>query len=350
MQKILLLLYFEEEGYGRRLLRFLSAKKHPYLHPELVTDREQLVKREESSSQKTVILTDEANVYEDGKERTILLTGEQDRSEKKIFQYQSAEAIYEELLGQLDIAEAMKSMAQQSAGDRKEESGIILLFSLDGCGVTATAVMLSQYLGKRGKSLYISLSGFPVYYSGEFTKKPDFQKKGLGELLFCSGEDAFAVRLNSSVQKFGNADLLAPPAHFKDIADCSGEDWRRLLERLQKKGGYDFVVIEMDQLFESVLELLELGEKIMVFSRDNAFGKVRKEVFRRYCRMEGRETLLARTQFLCPPGSAGEWESGLTQQSVAEWSENSPVMREMELLWRDEGREEENVCILEDFG
>lgn len=345
MQNILLLLYFEEEAYGRRLLRFLSEKKNPFFRPELVTGRKQLTERENASSKKTIILTDQTKVYEGGKEKTILLTGEQDRGEKKIFQYQCAEAIYKELLDQLNI----KSTAQQYAAERKEGSGVFLLFSLDGCGITATAVMLSQYLGQYRKCLYMSCSGFPVFYSDQFSKKPDFQKKGLDELLFCSGKEAFVSRLQSTVQKFGNADLLAPSAHFRDLFDCSGKDWSGLLEKIQKEGGYDSVVIEIDQLFESVMELFELGEHILVFSQNNAFGKVRREVFRRYCRMEGKEALLARVQFRDTPGAVGEWENGLAQQSVAEWSGNSPVMREMELLWTEERGEEENVCLLEDF-
>lgn len=345
MQGAYLLLHFEEEAYGRRFLRFLSGKKHAFLHPELVTDRHQLAGRIRLSSEKTVILTDSVDVYEDEGERAILLAGEQNRNQQKIFQYQSAEAIYEELL----IQTGLQTLAQRFVPEQDEKSGVLLLFSLDGCGVTATAVMLSQYLGKRGKCLYLSLSGFPVYYSGEFVKEPDFLKPGLADLLFCSGEEAFASRLPSAIQEFGNADLLSPPPHFKDLFDCSKDDWRQLFERLQCQGGYDSVVIEIGQLFESVMDLLDLGEKVMIFSQNNAFGKVRREVFRQYCRMEGRDSLLDRVQFHVPPEAVTEWESGLPQQSLTEWSANSPIMQEMESLCTEDREEEEHVCIWEDF-
>ena len=62
MQNILLLLYFEEEAYGRRLLRFLSEKKNPFFRPELVTGRKQLTERKNASSKKTIILTDQTKV------------------------------------------------------------------------------------------------------------------------------------------------------------------------------------------------------------------------------------------------------------------------------------------------
>lgn len=346
MKTVLLLLYFKEEAYGRRLLYFLMGKKHPFFHPELVTSREKLQKRAGATTKKTVILTDDTKVYEDETKNVVLLTGEQNRQQQKIFQFQCAEAIYEELLAQLGV-----QMEVQSPAREKEKSqGVILLFSLDGCGATATSVLLSQYLGQRGKCLYFSLSGFPVYYGSEFAKEPDFQKQGLGELLFCAGQESMETHLQSVTQRFGNADLLSPPPHFKDIFDCSPEDWRQLFSQLKKQGGYDTIVVEVGQLFESVMELLELGDQILIFAKENAFGKVRKAAFRRYCQMEQREQLLARVSYHAPPEDAEKWEYELAQQSLAEWGGNSPVMQEMERLLTYEQKEEDDVCIWEDLG
>lgn len=346
MKTVLLLLYFKEEAYGRRLLYFLMGKKHPSLHPELVTSREKIQKIVGATTKHTVILTDDQKVYEDETKNVVLLTGEQSREQQKIFQFQCAEAIYEELIAQLGL----QIKVQVPVREREKSQGVILLFTLDGCGVTATSVLLSQYLGQRGKCLYFSLAGFPVYYGSEFTKEPDFQKQGLGELLFCDEKEDMEGQLQSLIQKFGSADLLSPPAHFKDILDCSPEDWRKLFYQLKKQGGYDTIVVEIGQLFESVMELLELGDQILIFAKENAFGKVRKAAFRRYCQMEQKEQLLNRVTYHAPPEDAGEWEHELAQQSLAEWGGNSPIMQEMESLLTDERKEEENVCIYEDLG
>lgn len=346
METILLLLYFKEEAYGRRLLHFLSGKRHPCLHPELITRREKLEQRVTGTAAKAVILTDDTSVYGTGTGNVILLAGEQNSGQQKIFQFQNAEAIYEELLARLGL----QKMVQQPVCESEKVSGVILLFSLDGYGITATSVLLSQYLGQQGRCLYFSLSGFPVFYGSEFVKKPDFGSRGLGELLFCSGQENFESLLPSIRQPFGRADLLCPLAHFKDLRDCSMEDWSRLFARLQKEGDYDSIVIEIGQPFETVMELLELGDRVLVFSSDNALGRVREEVFRQYCQMEKREDLLAKVVFHTPPEAVEKWECELPQQSLAEWAENSPAMREMERLLIEGRKEEEDVCVLEEFG
>lgn len=346
MRTVLLLLYFKEESYGKRLLYFLMGKKHPLFHPELVTSREGILERAGETTKETVILTDDSRVYEDESKNVVLLTGEQNRKQQKIFQFQCAEAVYEELLAQLGLQAKMPVPVLE----KEKTEGVILLVSLDGYGAGATTILLSQYLAKRGKCLYLSLSGFPVYYGSEFSKEPDFEKPGLGELLFCTGGDGGGLPSESVIHKFGNAEMICPLAHFKDICDCSGEDWRQLFSKLKEQGGYDTIVVEVGQLFESVMELLELGDRILIFAKDNAFGRVKRAVFKRYCQMEQKEKLLERVTEHIPPEDVERWELELAQQSLSEWGSNAPVMKEMERLLAKKGEEEENVCIWEDLG
>ncbi len=342
MEDIRILLYLDEEAYGQRFLRFLSGKKDPRIHPELVTEKDMLLRRVGISSQRIVVLTDDESVYEDGKREVILLAGEQDGPKKKIFQYQRAEKIYEQLLALLHMEKAV------SREDAAKE-GVIMLFSPDGGDRTETAVLLSQYLGKQGKCLYISLSGFPVYYGSEYEKEPSFLTPGLGELLLCPGQEFLADKLSHFVQPFGSADMLAPLPHYKDLLDCSIEDWRHLLDWLRNEGGYDSVVVEVGQLFETLLDLLELGDRILIFNGKDAIGKVRGKVFCHYCQMEQRNSLLERAEFIPIPEEAEEWRQSLSMQTLSEWASNNRIMGQMKDLLEGR-REEEDVCMWEDLG
>lgn len=346
MAGIVLLLYVKEEGYGRRLLHFLLGKRQPGLHPELVTEKKMLMQRAGTSGEQIVILTDDAGVQEDEKRKVILLAGEQDRERQKIFQYQCGEGIYQELVAQLGL----KEVPQQPMEEKKKIKGVIMLFSTEGSGVTVTAVMLSQYLGRQGKCLYLCLSAFPVFYCGELRKEPPFETPGLEELLFDSEHELSQEKIGQLIQKFGYADILAPMCHFKDILDCSMEDWQRLLDCICREGGYDTVVVELGQIFESVMEFLELGDHVWLLRRRNTLGEIRDDVFRHYCHMEKKEELLDRTEFIPIPERWEEWEEQLCIQSLAEWGSNAQMMQEIENLWEREKEEEENVCIWEDLG
>ena len=88
MEDVVLFLYLREEEYGRRLLRFFLNKKNPWLHPELITEKQHLVRRVSLREERLAVLTDDRTVQADEKVEIIYLSNEQDREQKKIFQYQ----------------------------------------------------------------------------------------------------------------------------------------------------------------------------------------------------------------------------------------------------------------------
>ena len=344
MEQIILLLYFREENYGRRFLRFLNGKKNPQIRPELVTERDGVLRRVGTTSDRLVVVTDDDTICEDGKREVVLLTGEQNRKEKKIFQYQCADGIYTELAALLGVE---KKPQEQMGGERGQ--GIVMFFSPGEAPVTELAVLESQYLGLQGRCLYISLSGFPVYYSEEFQKEPDYQVPGLGELMLCPAEEMFAQKLQQLVQPFGRAEMLAPFSHYKELFDCTAEDWSLLLRRLRKEGGYDSVIVETGALFDSLLDLLNLSDRLFIVCGEDTFGKVRTEGFRHYCQMEKKDELLSRAEFVSEPEDIEEWRKSLSLQPLSEWAGNSQMMGKMKKLL--ENREEgEDVCLWEDFG
>jgi len=98
MKETIILLYFLQTDYGRRLLRFLTRKKNKQIRLELMTERERVMWRTETENQRIVVLTDDEGLYAEAKKEVILLGKADDRQQKKILQYQRAEGIYEDLL------------------------------------------------------------------------------------------------------------------------------------------------------------------------------------------------------------------------------------------------------------
>lgn len=142
MKETIILLYFLQADYGRRLLRFLTRKKNKQIRLELMTERERVMWRTETENQRIVVLTDDEGLYAEAKKEVILLGKADDRQQKKILQYQRAEGIYEDLLKILGY----KPLEEQE----KLQKGVIMFFSPEGMIVTETAVMTAQYLGQKG--------------------------------------------------------------------------------------------------------------------------------------------------------------------------------------------------------
>jgi len=343
VEEIILLLYLRDEEYGKRLLRFLSGKKNPGVYLELVTARKRVENRVGTEKQKVVILTDYQEIEEDEKRTVIYLCSEQNREKNRIFQYQKAEGIYQELVKLLSL-ENTESKEKEGGG----KNGVYCVFSPEGMGSTLISVMLSQYLGNYGKCLYVSLSGFPLFYEEELKVEPNFSERGLGELLFSVEQEGFVELEQEIRQRFGNGYFISPMAHFKDTLDCRVSEWQLFLKRLQEECGYNSVVVEMGQIFEHTLDFLEQGDRVFILQGQGICGRIRSAVFRRYCQMENKEELEKKSQYIQFPWEIYEWEQEFSQQRVEEIVENQQKMAFVEQLMEQTGGEED-ICIIEDF-
>ena len=341
MGEIILLLYFGDEDYGKRLLRFLVGKKNPRLRPELVTARSHVEYREGKEQEELVVLTDCAEVRETEKRKVLYLAGRQKRERKQIFQYQKAENIYQEILWQLNLQQSEEAVLTSAP-----EGGVYSVLAPGGGGATVFSVMLAQYLGDRGACLYLGMGGFPVYYGDAPEKEPDFESRGMSELLFSLEQKDFRERERELRKAFGKAWMLPPLSHYKDLLDCGPKEWKSFLNRLMEEGGYDSVVVEMGQLHEFTLEFFDLSDRAFLLVDENLFGSVRSAVFRHYCALEGKQELGEKTEIIRLSWDMAGWERELAASGLEELAEDSQKMAYIRRIV--EGGEKEDVCLWEE--
>lgn len=347
MEQVILLLYVKDAVYGKRFLRFLMGKHHPRLHLELVTDRENMENRLGTDRQSLVVLTDDRTVRADEKKRrnVIYLSKEKWATGDSIFQYQKAEVIYKELLEKLRF-----DAIEEEPDGAAQMPGVYVVFSPTGSSATLFSVMLSQYLGQYGASLYVSLSGFPIFFDGQIRQKPEYGGRGLGELLFFLQDKEFPQRQEEVRKPFGNGFMIVPAPHFKDILDATAQEWKKLFSRLSKECGYRYIVVEIGQILDDLFDIMEGGDRIFLVTAPGCFEKVRQELFWRYCQMEKKEGLKKEIESVELPFVAEEWEQLLTNQPLGEISKNPQNMEFIHQLLTGERREERDVCIMEEDG
>lgn len=345
-----LLLCLEDERYGERLLAYLTGKKNPALHVELLTAGEVINVGREDQGENVVVLTDSRELKKDSRHRVILLSGMREEEGDSIFLYQKAEQIYRELMKRLGGGQ-QKGEEEKGNPDIAEtdngKPGIYFLLSPEG-GIGALAVSLAQYLGQSGRCLYLNLTGFPLFYGSELVEHPDFDGGGIAELLFFVGQESFVAKERMFVRPFGKAWILAPPVHFRDLLDSRTEDWQRLFERLRKECGYQTIVVEAGHLFDSTLEVMELCEYPLFITDGLITGKVYRSVFEHYVRLEKRNMLQKR--YICTrnPLDAGQEAQILGEGAAAcGTGENSGVMYTIRQWLKQMEKEGENDCIIE---
>ena len=325
MTGIILLLYLSDETYGKRLLRYLTGKRNPLLCPELVTEESAVNQRDAGNKGEIVVLTDYAGIREHEGRRVIFLSGDARQTENSIFMYQKAEKIYTELLVILKLDKKAGASSEHRPAKEKK-TGVFCILDPEGKTGSVLAVLLSQYLGRQGKCLYLNLSGFPLYYGGELQEQPDFTEKGLGELLFCMEEPA--GRVDGLARPFGYAKLIVPFPHYKDLLDCGGQEWDKLLKRLCRECGFESIVIELGQLFEHTLELMAQSEYPCLIESPDVCGRVRTSVFRHYCRLEHKEALIS-SCFIVPAINDSAGRTLLAERTPQELGSDTFLMEQI---------------------
>lgn len=334
MEKVTLLLCVENAEYGKKFLHFLIDRKNPNLLPELVTGAGLLDERIRMEEKRVIILTDNKEIKEDEQKEVFYLSHRENKEQKEIFQFQKAEGIYHDLLEHIGM-ESEFSVQSEKEGNK----GVFCIFSPIGGGGTAAAVHFTQYLGKRGSCLYLNLSEFPLFYDESLKTEPDVGNKGLGDLFFILEEKEFVEKQRRLKSSFGTADILPPMAHFKDLFDCSGKDWKLFLHRLLYECGYDSIVMEMDRLYEFSLELMETCKRIFWIQTPDIGGQIRRSVFRRYCRMERKEEIDKKMEILETGGILNSWQKNLENKQICQIAQDDYHMAAVQniMLQKEKG-------------
>lgn len=282
-------IHMARRSYGEQLAWFITGKHNPELLVELLTE----IKEGMIFDREDYLVTDCGESGQKPECHVVKMVKKpEEAGDNAIFMYQSREEVYQELLRVTETGEKEKKC---KLGGVKR----IVVFSPEGGDEkTVLALQTAGNLAKKEKVLYISFSGFPVFFGTEFREGSENVGTGLAEVMMSAGGDGFGSRLKELAFPFEKIWILMPANHFKDLLDFSMEDVLKFMEGLKEQTEFDAVVLEMGQLFEYTFELLACADEVLVPEAPGFFSAIRRHVLQRYCRMERQEALWERMQFI----------------------------------------------------
>ena len=290
-----LYLYLRDEEYGRKLQKYITSRHHPELRVEMMTEREIFWESRAYSNEndKENWLTDdkERMAYDRGDKSSLILLDERsDIDARKISYLQRSKGIYTELLTVLKLSE----LRSPDNSENCPAPGVYGVFSPDN-KADILAPLLSQEFGQYGKTLYLSLSEFPVFYEQKDEDSEDAHSTSLGELIFKLGSKEFKEEVDRIAVKYGNCRRLPGVAHYRDLTDIR-DDMSRFVERLAGECELDYIVICIDH----VCDLFALSEKIKIIyvSDKSKTDKTQGEIFVNYAKVEHKESVIEEADFV----------------------------------------------------
>lgn len=269
----------------------------------------------------------------------VLLTeGEEDLGDNElpcIFQYQSAEIIWKQLLAKmLEVSGQRSTRLLIPTGKTK----IIGFFSpAGGQGITTMSMALGKKLAKKENVLYMGFEAFSSFRSSEAYEGQETAnevadgEEGLSELIYYIKEGKYniSLKIKSMIHKYQNLDCLYPVRHYRDLCDLNKEDVKRMIDEILAMSGYDWIILDLGFIGDASLWLMEYCKVLFVPEASGMIGLAKEEAFYRLLTCEGkkeiREQIMNFKGFTYPVQDYGQGSS---------YDKNPAFAREQELLQR----------------
>jgi hypothetical protein len=272
-----------EAAYGRSLASFLAEREEFLYKPVTFTDVSAYLRFEQENTV-DLLLCDrelEPEEREDGPRKVCVLSefstvGEDDGGRSSIFKYQSSERLMQDILAcagtNADTGPAVRRPKLAEAAERfapavplaeparKSFRLIGVCSPVGGSRCSTFAFALSDYVAKRGATLFASLDPFfcpPV--------KKDAGTRDISELLYY-----LETRPEGGMPEFPEyvcdgegAAVIKGPSHWLDLENM-GKDALTGLARLIENAGYECAVFDLGRPQTAATELLRRCTDIFV--------------------------------------------------------------------------------------
>ena len=163
-------------------------------------------------------------------------------------------------------------------------------------GKTGFALALGKEIAKKRRTLYLNLeeySGFAELYpvDGGWT---------LSELLYFlkQGKSAFGWKLEGMIRSMGEMDYIPPLRSPVEYETVKREDWKQLLELLEKESRYEVVILDLSEAVDGWYELLDACSGIYTPVEPDETAKAKMKQYEETLKLLELEQILERTQKL----------------------------------------------------
>lgn len=141
------------------------------------------------------------------------------------------------------------------------------------CLQTTFSLTLGQMLGADHKTLYMNFenySGLSGWFNMEF-------KNNVTDLLYyfdCEREK-LTLRIPLLIHRIGNLDILPPADSCYETYDRNGQRWVELMKEIENATDYEYLILDLTDSMNGVLEVLEYCDRVYTLVRDDALSSAK---------------------------------------------------------------------------
>lgn len=323
-----LYLYLNDAEYGRKFQRYLSSNRHPMLKVETVTEKDVFWRsRQHGIGQNEYWLTDDITGAADDRcdpGSLIVLDDHTDETGRRVSCRMKAENLFTVIL-------SMMALQIEARGDKQAPmQGVYGVYAPWGEEGSVFAALLSQRLAGFGRTMYVNMSEFPVFYEADANKDAH-----LGELFFRIDSPDFTGVIMRAGQKFGLSERLPGVTHFRDLWDIDSKDMDRFFKRLISECGIRYAVV----LLNDVREAMSAADIVngLYFVRRKSDQTDPMERWAGYAKTENSE---GQVRTVIMPERWQTWISDLEKTEPQYWLDDEEKTEFMDGVLNESGRGE----------
>ena len=224
----------------------------------------------------------------------ILLLQEDESSglslENRVSKYSKASDISDKIL---EIISKSKELGGIYV-EKELKTEIIGFFSpLGRCMQSRAAFVMSQYLSRRGETMYLNFAPFP-----ERSYKDNAQGDFSDLMYFFEGvSESFPVKLQQLTFKIGDVNTLNPARNYLQLVGAEIFEWTELIKQICICGKYEYLILDLSIWQPALMELLSICSKIFTIAGNDVIDKKKMDSYKNCLASEGKEHILSKTFF-----------------------------------------------------
>ncbi len=292
----------KEEEYARHMSEYLKEKREVPWKIHTYTDTDGL--REFAAVTPIALLVVAENAWEDAVRELpagkVILLNESGvvrwDNVRNVNKYQPAENVYKEILGEyIEMSEHIPARLKVTEGARMIGFFTPVHRSLQ----TTFALTMGQMLAAKYKTLYLNFE----YCAGVGELLPDMKTRDLADLVYFLNTDRerFQLRLQTMILKKGKMDYIPPVKAGVMLPGIRTEEWLELLERIRQSGEYEYIILDLSESVQGILEILNQCYRIFTLTRDDKWARGKLAQYERLLAMSEYEDIISRTSRYRPP-------------------------------------------------
>ena len=167
------------------------------------------------------------------------------------------------------------------------------------CFQTTFSIAYGQMLAKEHKVLYLNFEAFSGF-DNMLMRSGRLNLMDLMYFLECS-EDDFFMRLKSMVEKIGDLDYVPPAKSFVEYKDVQYENWLKLIEAIDEKTDYEYLIMDMSEQVMGLFDILRLCEKVFTLTDEGRVAEAKMSQYITLLKESAYSDILDKTERLRIP-------------------------------------------------